>query len=162
MLDLPLARARHRVPEPHEPALVLRQLEPREVAQLRVERQIERRDVALARHCALSLRCGSSSIRGGRGVLGRGRAVVEVRVGAAVRLRRALLGQRPFRQAGDEFQAFVSALEPEYDIRSVSLETEQERGGCTYVMATKAATPSVSLYFFSGLPVLGGAVRRWF
>ena len=158
MLDLPLARARHRVPEPHEPALVLRQLEPREVAQLRVEREVERRDVA--RHCALTLGCGSSGMSGGRGVLGRGRAVVEVRVGAAVRLRRALLGQRPFRQAGDEFQAFVSALEPEYDIRSVSLETERERGGRTYVMATKAATPSVSLYFFSGLRE--GAVRRWF
>lgn len=66
--------------------------------------------------------------------------VVEICVGKT--LCRALLGQHPLSQAGDEFQALASPLYVEYDVHSVSLETGREHRKRTYVMVTKVVTPT--------------------
>ena len=100
VLDLALARAHHRVPEPYQSARVLRQLEPREVSQLCIQPAVERRDAAglgLSDLCAVFHGSWSSTLPC---------------VGLEVReVWRALLRQGPFRQMGEGFEAFVAAAD---------------------------------------------------
>ena len=99
LLDLVLARAHHSMPEPPEPALVPREFEPREKPKWRVERDVERCDIAS--QCARP--CGAGRLK-----LAKFKFGVEVRVCAMACL--TLLGEGPFRQAGDSFQCLVTAV----------------------------------------------------
>lgn len=133
VLGLPLPRARHSVPEAIEARGVLGELEPLEVPERRVEREVEGRDPLRGRLGGLR-GCGP----------GRGHVVREVDVNAR---RGCQVGEGPVRQAGAEFDRLVATAR-----KGVSLVSQRKvRVTSTHVRATNAATPSVSVYFWSGL-----------
>ncbi len=118
------------MPEAVEARLVPGLLQPREVAELRVEGEIEGCDPLLS---------------GLRFALVGGRFEGVVDVDGIIRRE---VGESPIRQTGGELDRFIAPASMDV----VSAPKREDVGmNETHVRATNAATPSVSVYFFSGL-----------
>ena len=130
VLRLPLPRTRHSMAKPDEARLVPGQLQPWEVPKLSVEGEIEGSNPLLV---------GLDLALVGRGL----ERVVDVDS-----VSRGEVGKTPVRKAGTELDRFVASV---VICKHKIVATRNALRGKTYVRATNAATPSVSVYFLSGL-----------